>query len=168
MHHKQEKKYLLDIMRYTVRFKSMNPRYNIRMYWTNFCQPTNHVKQNIFEQTLIKDISLSLYASFGTFCFQIGQLFESQWVFQECKSTNRHFRRKISPISNPCECSKFCRHEKREVLIAYIEILRSLVKYSWPKSGSKKSYRKKGFTPGLLKNDDWKGSSKLSRKGGSR
>ena len=34
---------------YTVRFKWMNPRYNIRMYWTNFCQPTNRVKQNIFD-----------------------------------------------------------------------------------------------------------------------
>ena len=35
-------------------------------------------KENIFEQILIKYGSLSLYASFGTFCVQIGQLFESQ------------------------------------------------------------------------------------------
>ena len=73
----------------TVRFKSMNPRYNIRMYWMNFCQPTNRVKQNIFEQTLIKDVSLSLYASFGTFCVQIGQLFESQWAFEECLNIDK-------------------------------------------------------------------------------
>ena len=142
----------------------MNLPYSICMFLTADRSCTT----KCFWKTLIEVCGPHLHASFGTFCFQIGQLFESQWVFQECKSTNRHFRRKISPISNPCECSKFCRHEKREVLIAYIEILRSLVKYSWPKSGSKKSYRKKGFTPGLLKNDDWKGSSKLSRKGGSR
>ena len=36
------------------------------------------------EKTLIKVCSLYLYASFGTFCTQIGQLFESQWVFEVC------------------------------------------------------------------------------------
>ena len=30
----------------TVRFKSMNPRYTIHMYWNNFCQPTVRVQQN--------------------------------------------------------------------------------------------------------------------------
>ena len=59
------------------------------MYWTNFCQPTNRVKQNIFEQTLIKDVSLSLYASFGTFCIQIGQLFESKWAFEKCLNIDK-------------------------------------------------------------------------------
>ena len=54
------------------------------MYWTNFCQPTVGVQQNIFEQALIKIVSLNLYASFGTFCVQMGQLFESQWAFEEC------------------------------------------------------------------------------------
>ena len=34
----------------TVRFKSMNPMYNIRMYWTNFCLPTIRLNQNIFEK----------------------------------------------------------------------------------------------------------------------
>ena len=59
------------------------------MYWTIFCQPTNRGKQNIFELTLIKDVSLSLYASFGTFCVQIGQLFESQWAFEECLNIDK-------------------------------------------------------------------------------
>ena len=38
---------------HTVRFKSMNPRYNIHMYWTIFCLPTIRLDQNIFEKTLI-------------------------------------------------------------------------------------------------------------------
>ena len=67
----------------------MNQRYNILMYWTNIYHPTNRVKQNISEQTLIKDVSLCLYASFGTFCVQIGQLFESQWAFEECLNIDK-------------------------------------------------------------------------------
>ena len=80
--------------------KINRPRHNICMYWTNFCQPTNHVKQNIFEQTLIKDVGLSLYASFDTFCVQIGQLFESQWAFEECLNIDKSlFSKEMSPIS---------------------------------------------------------------------
>ena len=46
--------------------------YNIRMYWTNFRQTTAHVQQTFFGKTLIDVCSLHLYASFGTFCVQIG------------------------------------------------------------------------------------------------
>ena len=53
------------------------------MYWTNFWQPTVHAPQIYFEKTLIKAGSSHLYASFGTFCVQIGQLFEVQWVFEK-------------------------------------------------------------------------------------
>ena len=35
-------------------------------------------------QTLMEAYSPNLYASFGTVCVQIGQLFESQWVFEVC------------------------------------------------------------------------------------
>ena len=49
----------------------------VRMFWTNLWQPTAHVKQNIFEQSLMELGSLRLYASFGTFVVQIGQLFEA-------------------------------------------------------------------------------------------
>ena len=52
------------------------------MNWTNFRQPTAHVKQNIFEKTLTEESSPYLYASFGTFCAQIGQLADAQWVFE--------------------------------------------------------------------------------------
>ena len=38
----------------------------------------------IFEKTLTEVGSLHLYASFGTFYVQIGQLFEAQWVFEKC------------------------------------------------------------------------------------
>ena len=57
--------------------KNMNPLYSIRMYWTNFWQPTVYVPQNIFEKPLIEVGSLHIYASFGTFCVQISQLFEA-------------------------------------------------------------------------------------------
>ena len=43
-------------------FWNMNLPYSIRMYWTNFWHPTVHVKQNIFEKTLIKVGSSYLYA----------------------------------------------------------------------------------------------------------
>ena len=52
------------------------------MYWTNFWQPTVNVQQNIFEKTLIKVGSSHLYASFDTFCVQIGQLFVAHWDFK--------------------------------------------------------------------------------------
>ena len=67
---------------YTLPRKSMNLPYSIRIYWTNFWQPTVHVQKNVFEKTLIKDGSSHLYAYFGFFCVQIGQLFEAQWDFK--------------------------------------------------------------------------------------
>ena len=60
------------------------PDHNIHMYWTNFWHPKTHVQQNIFGKNLIKVGSSHLYASFGTFCSQIGHLFEGQWVFWLC------------------------------------------------------------------------------------
>ena len=44
------------------------------MYLTNFWQPTVHVQQHIFKKVR----SSRLYASFGIFYIQIGQLFEAQ------------------------------------------------------------------------------------------
>ena len=41
-------------------------------------QQTAHVQQIFFGKTLIKNCSLHLYASFGTFRVQIGQLLEPQ------------------------------------------------------------------------------------------
>ena len=59
----------------------MNLPYFIRIpvYWTNFWQPTVHAQENIFEKTPIEVGRTHLYASVGTFCVQIGQLFEAQW-----------------------------------------------------------------------------------------
>ena len=62
--------------------KNMNLPYSTFMYWTNFWQPTVHIQQNIFEKTLIEVGSSHLYPSFGTFCVQIGQLFEAQRVWK--------------------------------------------------------------------------------------
>ena len=64
--------------------KNMNLLYSIRMYWTNFWHPTIHVKQYIFEKTVIEVGSSQLYASFGTFCVQVGQSFEAECVFKKC------------------------------------------------------------------------------------
>ena len=43
--------------------------------------------KTFFEKTLIEVGSSHLYASFGTFCVQIGQFFEAQWVFEKCLKT---------------------------------------------------------------------------------
>ena len=51
------------------------------MYLTNFWQPIIHVQQNIFEKILIEVDSSNIYASFGSFCVQIGYLFETQYDF---------------------------------------------------------------------------------------
>ena len=67
---------------YTMPRKNMNLPYSILMYWTNIWQPTVRVQQDIFEKTLVEDSSSHLYASFGTFCVQIDQLFEAQWDFK--------------------------------------------------------------------------------------
>ena len=57
------------------------------MYWTNFWQPTVHLQQNIFDKNILEVGTSNLYASFGTFCVQIGQFFEAQWVFEKCLKT---------------------------------------------------------------------------------
>ena len=66
-----EKDYCLD----TDSTQINRPGHNMRMNWTNIWQPT-HVQPNIFENTLIKACSTHLYAPFGTFYVQIGQLIE--------------------------------------------------------------------------------------------
>ena len=76
-----------NILTYTLTRKNMNLPYSIRMYWTNSWQPTVHVQQTIFEKSLIEVGSSHLYASFGTFCVQIGRLLEAQWVFEKCMKT---------------------------------------------------------------------------------
>ena len=48
-----------------------------------------YIQQNVFEKTLIEVCILHLYASFGSFCVQIGQLFETQWVFEECLNMDK-------------------------------------------------------------------------------
>ena len=62
----------------------------IHLFWVKYNNVQNkpsgvkhtYVQQNIFENTLIKVCCAHLYASFGTFCVQIGQLFEVQWDFK--------------------------------------------------------------------------------------
>ena len=73
----------------TLTRKNMNLPCSIRMYWTNFWHPNVNVQQNIFEKTLIEVGCSHLYASFGTFCVQIGQLFAAQWIFETCLKFNK-------------------------------------------------------------------------------
>ena len=82
----------------TIPFKIKHPVHNINMYCTDFWQLTFHAKLNIFEKTQIKNCSLHLYASFGTFCVQIGQLLAPQWVFKHSEEfRNRgHFPSKTA------------------------------------------------------------------------
>ena len=73
------------LMKKMYRFnQKTRPGNNIRMYWTNFRQPTAPIQQNIFGKTSIEACSLHLYASFGTFYVKIDQLLEAQWVFEVC------------------------------------------------------------------------------------
>ena len=78
------------------------------MNWTNFCQPTVRLKQNIFEQTLIEVGSLDLlYASFATFLSKlVNYSSHSEPLKNSWTSIDRWFRRKMSPISTSYECSK--------------------------------------------------------------
>ena len=89
-------KYYIYIFRQcptTMLRENMNLPCSIRMYFTNFWQPTVHVQQNIFEKTLIKACSPHLYASFCTFCLQICQSYAAQWVFKQSEEfrNRRHF-----------------------------------------------------------------------------
>ena len=81
--------------------KINRPEHNIRMYWTNFWQPSAHVQQNIFEKTLIEAHSPLLYASFGTFFAPklVNYSRHSESLKYVWKSTNRSHRRKMSSIS---------------------------------------------------------------------
>ena len=74
---------VLWIQNGTAAIKINRPGHNICMYWTNFWQPTVHVQQNIFKKTLIEVGSPHLYASFGTFCPQIGQLLVNFLIMSE-------------------------------------------------------------------------------------
>ena len=47
--------------------KNMNLPYSMRLYYTNFWQPTVQVQQNIFEKTLIEVYSSYTYACFLAF-----------------------------------------------------------------------------------------------------
>ena len=46
-----------------------------------------HLQQNLFEKIHIEVGSSHLYAPFGTFCVQFGQILEAQRVFEKCLKT---------------------------------------------------------------------------------
>ena len=68
---------------FTVENTSMNPKYFIRIYWTNFWQSAAHVKRSMFGKIPTKICSPNLCASFGTFLVWIGQLFNPPSEFKE-------------------------------------------------------------------------------------
>ena len=90
---------------YTYSTKINRPGYNISMYWTNFRQPNAHAQQNIFGKTLTEVGSPHIYASVGTFCVQIGQLFAAQWVFKH--SEEFRIRRHFPTMRVICQFSNF-------------------------------------------------------------
>ena len=79
---------------------SYGPGYNVRI-WNDFCQPNVHEQQISFKKTRIEDCIPHLYASFGTFCVQIGQLFAAQWDFKHSEEfrNRQHFHFNNSDLS---------------------------------------------------------------------
>ena len=64
-----------------------------------------YVQQNIFEKTHIEVCIPYIYASFGTFCAQIGQLFEAQRVLEVCLEIEKTaIKVKCSQFRNSSQC----------------------------------------------------------------
>ena len=85
-------KFSNPFLSYRYRFNQKNrPEHNIRMYWTNFWQPTVYVQQNVFEKIVIEVYSPHLHASFSIFCVHNG--FAAHWVFKQSQEfqNQRHF-----------------------------------------------------------------------------
>ena len=57
-----------------------------------------YVQQNIFEKTHIEVCIPYIYASFGTFCAQIGQLFEAQRVLEVCLEIDKSLSSKRNVV----------------------------------------------------------------------
>ena len=91
----------------TAAIKINHPGHNIRvrMYWTIFLRPTVNGQQNIFEKIIIEVCGPHLYASFGTFCAQIGQLFETQCVIEVCLEIDKSLP--CPRFRNSSECLKY-------------------------------------------------------------
>ena len=104
--------------------KINRPGHNIRMFWTNFWPPTVHTQQNIFEKTLAEVCSSNLYASFGTFCIHIGQLFKYSEEFRNrrnfpsvtmnCRFSNILQRLTVSPMIDQF-WRKRCQKKRKDV-----------------------------------------------------
>ena len=75
-------------LEYTMPRKNINLSYSIRMYWTNFWQPTVLVQQKL-EKLLQKFVGHIFRLLLAPFFVQIGQLFEAQWVFEECLNIDK-------------------------------------------------------------------------------
>ena len=65
-------------------------------------------------------VSSYLYASFGTFCIQIGQLFEAQWVFENSKMAVFEGKRRWNfSESLKSHCDKFvckrCQKKRKDM-----------------------------------------------------
>ena len=69
--------------------------------WTFESRPFMYIQKNFFGKTIIEVCTPCLYASFGTLCAQIGQLFEAQFSLWSMfvKSTNRCYPREVTSIS---------------------------------------------------------------------
>ena len=134
---------MVNHLKVTVRFKSMNPWYNICMYWTNFWQPTVYVQQNIFEKILIEVCSPYLYASFGTFCAIIRGTV-SLWSTYVWKSTNSCYL-KCRPFRNSSEFDPNNWHLLRSnCMVNYLRHSKSL-KNVWKSMISKENFLDFGF-----------------------
>ena len=88
------------VQTYYIPYKIKHLMHNIvRLYWTNFWQPTVHAQQNIFEKTPIEICSTLLYASFAPFASKsVIHSRHRESLKYVWKSTNHRHRREMSSI----------------------------------------------------------------------
>ena len=97
---------LLRLLKITQRFnQKKRPRNNIGSYV--LIELLTAGPKNIFDKNHVGFCSPHLYASFGTFCVQIGTYFEVQYVFEVCMFENRQIaaiEAKCRQFRNSSEC----------------------------------------------------------------
>ena len=100
-------KTVIQLHGFTMPGKNMNLPYSIRMYWTNFWQPTVHVQQNIFEKLLYKlvaHIFTLLLAPFSSKFVNYSRYSETLNFRKNSKSTSFSFEN--SDFTAFMHCSK--------------------------------------------------------------
>ena len=75
---------LLSSKWHTAAIEIIRPGHNIRMYFTNFWRLSIHLQQNILGKNLYKSLFFTSLRFFWYLFVRIGQLFETQCLFEVC------------------------------------------------------------------------------------